>query len=52
MIIIHEFWKCLHCGEVIEITDFERKHLEVECDKCGYTLEFKDQRFETWEEEY
>jgi predicted nucleic acid-binding Zn-ribbon protein len=48
----YEFWKCLACGEIIEITDFDRKYLTVGCDKCGYTLDFKDQRFKTWKEKF
>lgn len=51
MKIVHEFWKCTNCGEVLEITDEDRLAGEMYCE-CGYEMEFEDFRFETWEEEY
>ena len=62
MIITHTFCKCINCGKKIEIFDNDispykdekEKHWEVQvdCPYCGYTNEFKDVRFEMWEEEY
>ena len=52
MLIIHEFWKCLVCGRVHEVIDQEREYGQVDCEICGYSLEFNDYRFETWTEEY
>lgn len=50
MLIIHVFWTCPSCHTETEVTDQDVEAQEIECTKCGYQMEFSDQRFETWEE--
>ncbi len=52
MKLIHVFWKCLRCGTEIEILEDDFEYGVIECDKCGYSMEIDDYRFETLEKEY
>ena len=52
MILIHEFWNCLMCGQPVEVIDIDRDAQYIECDVCGYGIEFADKRFEIYTREF
>ena len=52
VLFLHEFWMCPNCKEVYEVCGVDRENGQMHCDKCGCSLEFEDDRFKSWEEEY
>ena len=52
MILIHEFWNCLMCGQPVEVIDIDRDAQYIECDACGYGIEFADKSFEIYTREF
>lgn len=52
MRIWHEFCRCIHCGEELEIEDRDVYFGFIKCFNCGYINDLEDPRLDSWENEY
>jgi len=52
MKLIHFYWICPHCGEEVELFSEDIEQQLAKCPFCGYSMDFDDFRFDTFEKEF
>lgn len=48
----HEFCRCKHCGEELEVLDEDLERGFIKCYLCGWENDLTDEALGTWTEDY